>query len=148
MTATSAQGSSVAGLEHQIKLLLERIRVSQQERIDPNQLLLFSVAELKEMADQLNQPSDDDLIDDEPPKSRKRRRMRVRKRKTRMTLGNGLSSNLGVTATWACLAILIWVLRSTLPLAYGRRIYGKFPHKWPVSIRIPLPMAATFSIMI
>ena len=35
----------VASLEHQIKLLLQRIRGSRQERIDPDQLLLFSLEE-------------------------------------------------------------------------------------------------------
>ena len=62
----------VAALEHQIKLLLQRIRGSRQERINPAQLLLFSLEELQEIAEQLEhgQP-EDDLIDDA---SRKRRR--------------------------------------------------------------------------
>jgi DNA repair exonuclease SbcCD ATPase subunit len=40
----------VASLEYQIKLLLQRIRGSRQERIDPDQLLLFSLEELQEIA--------------------------------------------------------------------------------------------------
>ncbi|HYW81358.1 MAG TPA: IS66 family transposase [Thermoguttaceae bacterium] len=68
----------VASLEHQIKLLLQRIRGSRQERIDPDQLLLFSLEELEELGSQLEQGSpeedliDEDLIDEGP--SRKRRR--------------------------------------------------------------------------
>lgn len=46
---------SIAALEHQIKLLLQRIRGSRQERIDPSQLLLFSLEELQEIAQQLEQ---------------------------------------------------------------------------------------------
>lgn len=54
----------VAALEHQIKLLLQRIRGSRQERIDPDQLLLFSLEELQEIAEQLEQGQpDEDLID-------------------------------------------------------------------------------------
>jgi chromosome segregation ATPase len=44
----------VASLEHQIKLLLQRIKGSRQERIDPDQLLLFSLEELQELAAQLD----------------------------------------------------------------------------------------------
>ena len=36
----------VAALEHRIKLLLQTIRGSRQERIDPDQLMLFSLEEL------------------------------------------------------------------------------------------------------
>ena len=46
---------NLAALEHQIKLLLKRIKGSRQERINPDQLLLFSVDELKEMAAQMDQ---------------------------------------------------------------------------------------------
>ncbi|WP_339910129.1 hypothetical protein [Symmachiella dynata] len=54
----------VAALEHQIKLLLQRIRGSRQERIDPDQLLLFSLEELQEIVAQLEQGlPDEDLID-------------------------------------------------------------------------------------
>ena len=60
----------VASLEHQIKLLLQRIKGSRQERIDPDQLLLFSTAELQEIANQLQQPADE-LITDEPRRRRK-----------------------------------------------------------------------------
>lgn len=65
----------VASLEHQIKLLLQRIRGSRQERIDPDQLLLFSVEELKEIAEQLEQhPTGEDLIEDDSPRKKHRRR--------------------------------------------------------------------------
>jgi transposase len=65
----------VASLEKQIERLLLQIRGSRQERIDPDQLLLFSVEELRELADQLgNGDPEDDLIDDASTgKSRKRR---------------------------------------------------------------------------
>jgi transposase len=65
----------VASLEHQIKLLLQRIRGSRQERINPDQLLLFSLEELKELAAQLEkgQP-EEDLIDEGPPQKRRRRK--------------------------------------------------------------------------
>lgn len=57
----------VASLEHQIKLLLQRIRGSRQERIDPDQLLLFSLRELQEIAEQLEQGApEDDLLQDAP----------------------------------------------------------------------------------
>ncbi len=63
----------VASLEHQIKLLLQQIRGSRQERIDPDQLLLFSVEELREIAEQLQTGSpQDDLI--EVPGHKRRRR--------------------------------------------------------------------------
>ena len=67
----------IAALEHQIKLLLQRIRGSRQERIDPDQLLLFSVEELEQLAEQLEQGRPgDELIDDSPRRKRKRRRGR------------------------------------------------------------------------
>lgn len=70
----------VALLEHQIKLLLERIRGSRQERIDPDQLLLFSVEELTEIAEQLAEhPGDGDLIEDGPSGKGRRSRGRVGK---------------------------------------------------------------------
>ncbi len=55
----------VASLEHQVKLLLAHLRGSRQERIDPDQLLLFSLEELREIAEQLRQPPSE-LIEDEP----------------------------------------------------------------------------------
>ena len=65
----------VASLEHQIKLLLQRIRGSRQERIHPDQLLLFSLQELEELAAQLEQGlPEEDLIDDRPPQKRRRRK--------------------------------------------------------------------------
>ena len=67
----------VAVLEHQIKLLLQRIRGSRQERIDPDQLLLFSLEELREIAEQLGQgPPEDDLIEDASSPRRRRSRGR------------------------------------------------------------------------
>ena len=39
----------VAALEHRIKLLLQKIRGSRQERIDPDQLMLFSLEELQQL---------------------------------------------------------------------------------------------------
>jgi transposase len=70
----------VASLEHQIKLLLQRIKGSRQERIDPDQLLLFSLEELQELAAQLDQGDpDEDLIEVGPSKRRKRSRGRVGK---------------------------------------------------------------------
>ena len=67
----------VAALEHQIKLLLQRIRGSRQERIDPAQLLLFSLEELQEIAAQLEQGRpDDDLIDNASGKRRRKSRGR------------------------------------------------------------------------
>lgn len=70
----------VASLEHQIKLLLQRIKGSRQERIDPDQLLLFSLEELREVATQLGQGDpDEDLIDEGCGKRRKRSRGRVGK---------------------------------------------------------------------
>lgn len=70
---------NIAALVHQIKLLLQRIRGSRQERIDPDQLLLFSLEELREIAAQLEQDDlqgapQDDLIDDAPQGKRRRRK--------------------------------------------------------------------------
>ncbi len=70
----------VATLEHQIKLLLQRIKGSRQERIDPDQLLLFSLEELTEIAEQLAQhPGDGDFIEEASPRKRRRSRGRVGK---------------------------------------------------------------------
>lgn len=71
----------LAALQHEIKLLLERIRGSRQERIDPKQLLLFSLEELKEIADQLQQgdPREDWIEDESPRRPRRRSRGRVGK---------------------------------------------------------------------
>ena len=64
----------VTTLEHHIKLLLQRIRGSRQERIDPDQLLLFSLEELQEIAAQLEPGRPDgDLIED-PPQDKRRRK--------------------------------------------------------------------------
>ena len=67
------KNEKVAALEHQIKLLLQRIRGSRQERIDPDQLLLFSLEELQQLADELDRGDpEDDLI--EPADTKKKRR--------------------------------------------------------------------------
>lgn len=64
---------TIAALQHEISLLLQRIKGSRQERIDPDQLLLFSVEELEEFARQLDQGDpQDDLIDERPKKKRRR----------------------------------------------------------------------------
>ena len=67
----------VAALEHRIKLLLQKIRGSRQERIDPDQLMLFSLEELQQLADELEnkaaQETESDQVDDELSRDRKRR---------------------------------------------------------------------------
>lgn len=69
-----AKQRQVESLEHQVKLLLIRIKGSRQERIDPNQLLLFSLEELQQIAEQLEQGHpESDLIDDSPRHKRKKR---------------------------------------------------------------------------
>jgi transposase len=68
----------VAALEKQIERLLLQIRGSRQERIDPDQLLLFSVEELRQLAEQLGKGNpDEDLIDDARPNKRRKSRGRV-----------------------------------------------------------------------
>ncbi len=70
----------VTTLEHQVKLLLKRIKGSRQERIDPDQLLLFSLEELRELAEQLDQGNpQDDLIDESPQKHRRKKPGRIGK---------------------------------------------------------------------
>ncbi len=61
----------ISSLEHHIKLLLQRIKGSRQERIDPDQLLLFSVEELRELVEQIEQGNPQDDLIDESPKKRK-----------------------------------------------------------------------------
>ena len=91
----------VAALKHQIKLLLQRIKGSRQERINPDQLMLFSVEELQAIADELEHPSDDahpgddgSADPDEDPKKRKigrSRRKRLPKNLRREILRHELS---------------------------------------------------------
>jgi transposase len=72
----------IASLQHQIKILLRQIKGSRQERIDPDQLFLFSIAELQELAQQLKQgDAEEDLIDDDssPGRGRPKSRGRVGK---------------------------------------------------------------------
>jgi transposase len=68
----------VVSLEHRIKLLLQKIRGSRQERIDPDQLLLFSLEELQELADELEQAANEDQTVEEESEPRKQRRGRRR----------------------------------------------------------------------
>ena len=73
--ALEAKQRSIAQLEHQIKLLLQKIRGSRQERIDPDQLTLFSMEELEQIAEQLKQGDpEDDLLDNDLSKGKRRRR--------------------------------------------------------------------------
>ena len=75
-----AKARDISALQHQIKLLLKRIMGSRQERIDPDQLLLFSVEELQQIADQLNQGDpEEDLIDDRVGKRKRKSRGRIGK---------------------------------------------------------------------
>lgn len=68
---------AIARLEHRIKLLLQKVKGSRQERIDPDQLTLFSLEELQAIADELEQaPSGEPLIEIEPTFKGKRRRGR------------------------------------------------------------------------
>jgi len=65
---------SISQLEHQIKLLLQQIRGSRQERIDPDQLTLFTLEELQQISDELQQGDpDDELIQTGTRKSKRRR---------------------------------------------------------------------------
>lgn len=68
-----AKERQVASLEHQVKLLLLRIRGSRQERIDPDQLLLFSTEELEEIAAQLDEPAEA-FLEDAAASSKRRRK--------------------------------------------------------------------------
>ena len=72
---------TILSLEHRIKLLLQKVTGSRQERIDPDQLLLFSTEELQELIAQLTQGDpEDDLIDteaeDQNPGNNKKKRGR------------------------------------------------------------------------
>ena len=68
------QQRQVSALEHQITLLMQRIKGSRQERINPDQLLLFSVEELQQIADELKQGDpQDDLIETSTKDKRKQR---------------------------------------------------------------------------
>lgn len=64
----------LSALEHQIKILLQQIRGSRQERIDPDQLLLFSLEELKEIAEQLAEQDSEAFLEDDPSTSKPKRR--------------------------------------------------------------------------
>ena len=64
----------VATLRHQIKLLLLKVRGSRQERIDPDQLMLFSIDELKELADELRAEAEEGTTEEEAPPGKKKKR--------------------------------------------------------------------------
>jgi transposase len=64
----------VSTLRHQIKLLLLKVRGSRQERIDPDQLMLFSIDELKELADELRAEAEEEAGEEEPTSKKKKRR--------------------------------------------------------------------------
>jgi len=66
----------VETLRHQIKLLLLKVRGSRQERIDPDQLMLFSIDELKELADELRAEADEEALEENEPTSGKKRKRR------------------------------------------------------------------------
>ncbi len=68
---------AIARLEHQIKLLLQKVRGSRQERIDPAQLTLFSLEDLEALAAELEKHAGDEvLLETEPSGKGKRRRGR------------------------------------------------------------------------
>lgn len=78
-TTIEDKNRSIAALEHQIKLLLKKVTGSRQERIDPNQLLLFSQQELQQMFDQMEQDGPtDDLVEEETSTNKKRKKKRGR----------------------------------------------------------------------
>jgi transposase len=71
---------SIAQLEHQIVLLLQRIRGSRQERIDPDQLTIFSAEELRAIAAELASAGEDDSPQEgsgSPTRKGRRRRRRT-----------------------------------------------------------------------
>jgi transposase len=66
----------VETLRHQIKLLLLKVRGSRQERIDPDQLMLFSIDELKELADELRAEADEEALEASEPSGGKKPKRR------------------------------------------------------------------------
>jgi len=66
----------VRSLRHQIKLLLLKVRGSRQERIDPDQLMLFSIDELKELADELRAEAEEEAAEEEEDSTGKKRKRR------------------------------------------------------------------------
>ena len=71
--ALADKDRQLSALEHQLKLLLRQLRGSRQERVDPDQLLLFSLEELKEIAEQLTAAESKFVDADPPPRNRRRR---------------------------------------------------------------------------
>ena len=75
--ALEEKQEAIARLEHRIKLLLQKVKGSRQERIDPDQLMLFSLEELQAMVNELEKhPGEEPLIETEPTFKGKRRRGR------------------------------------------------------------------------
>ena len=64
----------VESLRHQIKLLLAKVRGSRQERINPDQLMLFSMKELEDLVKDLQAEADEMEPTGEEPKPGKKRR--------------------------------------------------------------------------
>jgi transposase len=61
----AAQQQAVAALEHQLARLLRKQYGPQKERIDPNQLTLFSVEEIEQLAAELQHEADEAVSEDE-----------------------------------------------------------------------------------
>ena len=76
----------VASLQHEIKLLLHALKALGKKRINPDQLMLFSLAELQAIADELENSSGDEhpgddgssdaAADDDSPKPGRKHRSR------------------------------------------------------------------------
>ena len=74
--AIAEKDDLVAQLRHQIQLLLLKVRGSRQERINPDQLMLFSIDELKELAADLQAEADEEILEQEELLSGKKRKRR------------------------------------------------------------------------
>lgn len=74
--AIAEKDDLVAQLRHQIHLLLLKVRGSRQERINPDQLMLFSIDELKELAADLQAEADEEVSEQEEFLSGKKRKRR------------------------------------------------------------------------
>jgi hypothetical protein len=64
--ALDEKDHKIALLEAKIKRLLSTVRGSRQERINPNQLLLFSQDELRELAEELEKSAQENADPSEP----------------------------------------------------------------------------------
>ena len=66
--ALEDRNAQIELLQHRIKMLLKTIRGSRQERIDPDQLMLFSLEELQQLAEELDadqEKTEDDQHEEE-----------------------------------------------------------------------------------